>query len=84
MYLIFREGRSERRRRLYEHGDPRLHARARDADEACDIAYHDGDRMSNPILCEGGPEAEQAFNDLHQRRGFDPDELHRQWSEQDG
>ncbi len=86
-YLIIKEGRSERERRVYGRvaSTPSLRekasAHARNVDEAADIAYHElRDREdAKPIIVEGGDEPKKAFDSMHSRMGFDPDKLRHDW-----
>lgn len=81
-YLIFREGPRDRDRRRDARGDSRISGRARNAEEAADMAYHNRDRedLQKPILVEGGHERRQAFDDMVTKRGLDPDQLRHQWN----
>ena len=90
-YLIIREGRQERERRVYgrirslPHLAEKASGFARNAEEAADIAYHElRDREdAKPLICEGGPERRMAFDDLILKRGFDPDQMAYQWGLED-
>ena len=81
-YLIFREMKSDRRRRLYGRKDDSVSATARNIDEAADVAYHEMEKQegfTKPIKVEGGPETKQAFQDSMLKIGQDPDKVARDW-----
>jgi hypothetical protein len=87
VYIIIKEGRSERRERVYGRVSRSASLRekasghARNAEEASEIAHRElRDREdARPLIVEGGREREQAFDDLHRKAGFDPDQLRHQW-----
>ena len=80
MEIIIREGRRERAQRIFGRvrADSPNAGVARNAEEACDILYHERD-IDKPLVCEGGPERYQAFVDDMLRIGKDPEEIDRQW-----
>jgi hypothetical protein len=89
MEIIIREGRSERRERIYGRANrnpflrDKISGIARCAEEAAEIASRDlRERFGKPLLVEGGPERKQAFADLHSKRGFDPSRLRHDWGEE--
>ena len=83
MELIFREGRSERRRRIYGDVPPEMRGQiegvARNAEEAADLAYHQHGEQGQPYLVAQGPERKQAFIDDMKRIGQDPDRVQFEW-----
>ena len=90
MEIIIREGRSERRDRIYGRSlrsrylqERGVEGIARNAEEAADIAYHElrDKEKAGPIVCEGGPEKRQALIDDMKRIGQDPERVERQWRE---
>ena len=85
--IIIREGKSDRRERLYGRlsRNPNLAEKAaaiaHNMEEAVDIRYHElrDKEDAKPIICEGGPEHKQAFIDDMKRIGQDPERVERDW-----
>ena len=60
--IIVKEGSADRRRRIYERGNPLngpIEGRTASVDEAHDIAYHEHGEPRGAFLVEGGPELHQ-------------------------